>query len=205
MLTYTSKCHFHVQHRCPQSYSREANTTSRRENMRCMYTLIWACMCLCICVLWGIRGADMVSFHLYSFSLRATNSIQPFISLLLCDCAVQYCAIRKATDSWQALTTFWAGLGCFYFQFKHFESALEVTSATREEFKLKLKSPQPKVRCYTWHSLSRDWCMLVFFSGQPGEPGGMTSEVLDLLKFFSASHMWCCQQVFCINVRSIMY
>lgn len=44
------------------------------------------------------------------------------------------------------------GLRSFYFQFKHFKSVLEVTkfssSAMREEFKLKLKSRQPEVRCY---------------------------------------------------------
>lgn len=114
-------------------------------------------LCVCVCV------SDVVSFHLYSFSLRAMAYIQPFISVLLCDCAMQNCAIKETTDSWQALTTFWTGLGSFYFQFKHFESVLEVTkflsSATREEFKLKLKSPQPEVRCYRWHSLSRGQCM----------------------------------------------
>lgn len=69
---------------------------------------------------WEICVSDVVPFLRYWFSLRAMACIQPFNAVLLRDSAVQYCAIQKATDSWQALTTFWTGLGSFYFQFKHF-------------------------------------------------------------------------------------
>lgn len=126
--------------------------------LRDVYAFVHVCVCVCV--------SDVVSFHLYSFSRRAVVYIQPFISVLLWRlCYAELSNPKKTKKHWQALTTFWTGLGSFYFQFKRFESVLEVTkflsSAMREEFKLQLKSPQPRSEVLSL-TFFKSWSMKYF-------------------------------------------
>lgn len=150
----------------------------------CVFALI------CLCHMW-------VSFHLYLFSLRAY--VQPFIfcTLVWLCCAV-LCDQKKATDSWQALTTFWTGLGSFYFQFKHFwisawgNKVLIKRHEGGVQTEIKITPTRSEVLTMTFF---KSWSMyVVFFLGSWVEWEWQVR--FWVFKVLSAFHTWCCQHVF---------
>lgn len=154
-----------------------------------------------------VRVSDVVSFYLRSLSRRT----QAYVSALYVCTLVWRCYAelsnegKKKEEEEENTDKHWLhseqGWGHFTFSLNVLSQRSRQLRSHRapsskwwegEEFKLKSKSPQPAVRCYRWHSLSRgQWSFFLFvcfFSGQLGWMG-MTSEVVFLCT-------WCCQHVF---------
>lgn len=125
--------------------------------LRDVYAFVHVCVCVCVrrCLLPSILVLTK------SRGLHPALYFCTLVATVLCRTEQS----KKNKKHWQALTTFWTGLGSFYFQFKRFESVLEVTkflsSAMREEFKLQLKSPQPRSEVLSL-TFFKSWSMKYF-------------------------------------------
>lgn len=82
VLTYTSKCHFHVQRCCLQRYSWESNMTGKGENERDV-CIICACLCVLVCVkMWSC--STYTHSHGESWPISSPLCLYSWVTVLCC-------------------------------------------------------------------------------------------------------------------------
>lgn len=170
------------------------------ELMRKMSVCMWVWVNVCVCVRCGLLPPIPL--------LTKSHGLYPAL-LFLYSCVTVLCSTvqlkkkKKATDSRQALTTFWTGLGLFYFQFKPFEisawgnKVLIKRCEGEVQTETKITPTRSEVLSMTFF---KSWSMYVVFLFSLGVMGMTEWGSGFFFKVLSAFHMWCWQHVFCINV-----